>query len=311
MRSVLIFIGILAACCPLYGDQPNSFTVQSCPNIGLFRLETLKTRDVQGSWVREGKLTLVRQLKGRAPDSLTFRATIPVVDSVPDVFGRVVVNDRGGLFHPMLMEGVELVLGYREGIENVGFIEVGNEYAEDIAFLGSLPETPDLAAIGPRLDQFLPARRGRLHRSIASYLAASIASSDWDENLLNAYVRGNPLKLMGEARSEMFQLLAGWAIESDMKTTKKDAKVWVDRTNFVTSEIVGLISTEEGLSESKVEMIRILRTLIRQVRFRMTPETLKEVDELLKSDKVSDSDRKVFENDKAHWKTEKDREGGR
>lgn len=230
-------MAIISACCPLYGDQANSVTVQGCPNIGIFHLETLKSKDVEGSWVREGTLTLVRQLKGRPPNNFAFRAAIPLVDSAPDVFGRVGGNDRGGWFHPILNEGADLILGYGESIEDIVFLEVGNEYAEDIAFLAALPMIPDLATVKPRLEQFLPGRRGRLHRCIASYLASCIAFSDWDEDLLKAYVRGNPLKLRGAAREELFELLASWAIVGDMRTTKKDAKVWIDRTNFVTSEI--------------------------------------------------------------------------
>ena len=58
------------------------------------------------------------------------------------------------------------------------------------------------------------------------------------------------------------------------------------------------LGQKDGMNE-----VGILGTLIRQVGFRMTPSTLKDVDQLLKSDKLSD-DQKRGLNDKSRMRTE-------
>lgn len=71
----------------------------------------------------------------------------------------------------------------------------------------------------------------------------------------------------------------------------------------MTAELVAQIAACEDGPGSNVDLVKILRTLIRQVGFRMTPATWKEVEQLLRSDKLYDGQKKTLAEDKAQMKT--------
>jgi len=76
MKLRLIAIVALTIVSNVYGKQTNSGTIAICPNIGLFHIDSLKEGDVEGKRLREFNLSLVKQLKGKAPHTSLFKSLV-------------------------------------------------------------------------------------------------------------------------------------------------------------------------------------------------------------------------------------------
>ena len=266
----------------------------------MFHIDSLKESAIGDKLVREFSLSLVRQLKGDAPGYLTFKEEGDGRVMGPEPFGGPIVNSAW--FDPGVRQGGTILVGYFGDIQHNRFVEAGSEYVEDFAFIAALPRIPDVASVKPKIDQFLAEHPGKIHACVSTYLATCIAYSKWDDSLWKAYVEKNPLKLRGEAQSQMLSALADQLIGREFEV-KTDPGVRASRTNKVTAELVAQIAACEEGPGSSADLVKILRTLIRQVGLRMTPATWKEVDQLAGSDKLSEDQKKTLAEDKAQMRT--------
>jgi len=199
-------------------------------------------------------------------------------------------------------EGGMIIVGYFNDIQHFRFIEAGNEYVDDFEFISSLPRIPDLTSVRAKMDRFLTAHQGKIHVCVATYLATCISFAGWDDNVWVAYVKDSPLKLREEAQAQLFNSLADDLIGKEFDKSF-DPNTRVSRTNKLTSELIAQIAGYEDKSVSNAKLVNVLRTLIRQVGFRMTPSTLNGVDQILKPDKLSNDQKKTLDHAKTGRKS--------
>lgn len=304
MRYSIIFAASLAITCHSYADQTNSAQIAACPNIASYHIDSLEHNRREGTLVRKISASLVRAMKGRAPDKLTFEMTMQVPDAPKDLatYEAPIFAPNEGWFHAAVGPGCTVTVGYQDDPKRFSFLDIGEQYVTDFALIASLPEIPQIALVQPKIDEFLLKKEGRIHTCVATYLASCICFSEWDENLWKAYVKDNPLRLRGEALQEMHRVLAG-SLYGTTAQESIEAKVRVARINQLTRELVAQISASADDADSRARLGSILQRLIHQVSYHMTPSTVGEVDRLLESEKLTMGEKKAFQNIKTQMRT--------
>ncbi len=295
MKLILNFLILLATIGNIKAAQTNCTQIAECPNVGLFKIDALKESMVEDRLIREFRLSLVKQIKGIKPDFLAFTEKGQFGAMTPGPFAEPIINSHW--FYPPISEGALVVVGYLGTIQNASFIEDGIKYGADFEFIASLPMRPDLTTVKVKMDQFLATHHGDIHSCVSTYIASYVAYSEWDDNVWGTYIKGNPLKLNGEAHAQLFAALANVLVGREF-ATETDRNVRASNTNKVAAELATqILGSEKGLPANTAS-VDVLRSLIRQAGFRMTESTLEKIDQLLKSEKLSDSQKKGFQRDK-------------
>lgn len=195
MNTIRAFLSLLLLILTAKADVRGNW-INNYPNVLAFKIDSHNEINEQGKIFHEIRARLIRNIKGQRQDTLYVKVPNDN-DEDADLISKSWLGKRRSLWcNSRIAEGVTVIVAHEE---TDLLLAIGSEYLDDFDFLASVPKDVSLAERRLKVDQFLRNNDGVIHEYVAAYIADMIASFQYSNDVWNAYVKGNPLRISDSA----------------------------------------------------------------------------------------------------------------